>query len=148
MDDNICPNCQRELSPGEEYCQTCGEYVRDAESSTVDVFGETLVDLPKPQGSAPAQAFLTLLTGRFQGRRYPLRDTQVLGRAQCDIILRDPQVSRKHALIRLLEGQFVLMDLGSANRTFVNDRVVEQPVRLKHGDRIRLGETELLFEQD
>jgi pSer/pThr/pTyr-binding forkhead associated (FHA) protein len=71
----------------------------------------------------------------------------VLGRSrECDIVLEDPGVSRRHAEIRPTEEDWVLADLGSTNGVRVNDR----PLRGKHvlqlGDRIELGSTELVFE--
>ncbi len=61
-----------------------------------------------------------------------------------EVILKDPLVSRKHAVIKLLQSQaFYLIDLGSQNGSFVNGQRVTVPIRLRHGDRIRFGKTEL-----
>jgi len=70
-----------------------------------------------------------------------------LGRAQhCDVVIDDPLVSREHCLLQLkAEGPFV-EDLGSANGTLVNDQRVTQ-ARLRSGDRIRIGLSEIVFEE-
>ena len=59
-----------------------------------------------------------------------------------DIILGDPTVSRRHALIQAnAEGTHALQDLDSRNGTFINGQLLRpmQPVTLRNGDRIRLG---------
>lgn len=67
--------------------------------------------------------------------------------AEADIVILDEKVSRMHCGIRLWDGEFYLKDLKSRNGTFVNGERVEM-VRLKPGDRIRIGSTTLLFEQE
>lgn len=47
--------------------------------------------------------------------------------------------SRRHAVLRLVEGRLEVVDLGSRNGTFVNGERVETPRRLRPGDRIQIG---------
>lgn len=63
----------------------------------------------------------------------------VLGRAQgCDVVLDDPLVSRRHAVVEL--GQVpVLRDLGSFNGTFHNGHRLHGAVRLTPGDEVLIG---------
>lgn len=70
-----------------------------------------------------------------------------LGRSQrADIVIHDRLMSRVHAEIRsTAEGQFELVDNDSTNLSLVNQQEVRQAV-LAHGDRILLGETEILVE--
>jgi len=72
-----------------------------------------------------------------------------IGRShRADITINDLLLSRIHAEIRLSEqGEFVLVDQESTNLTIVNDQDIDQVV-LKSGDRILLGDTELLVEVD
>jgi signal transduction histidine kinase len=60
------------------------------------------------------------------------------------VVLDDPNVSRRHARLALVDNQLVLTDLGSANGTFVNGAPVVEPTVLKVGDRVQLGETTIL----
>jgi hypothetical protein len=81
------------------------------------------------------------------GRRLPLgEETMALGRmSDCDIVVADPRVSRRHAEIRPAGHGFVVADLDSMNGTVVNGSPVrEHP--LEDGDEIRLGNTVLRFE--
>jgi hypothetical protein len=71
----------------------------------------------------------------------------VLGRSrECDIVLDDAGVSRRHAEIRPSEDEWVVADLGSTNGVRVNGRALRGKQALQLGDRIDLGNTELVFE--
>ncbi len=90
---------------------------------------------------------LLLLTGPSAGRRYEVVSDMEVGRSpSCEIPLTDDQVSRKHALIFLHEGQVRLKDLGSRNGTLVNGERITGEVVLQPGDRVRVGSTTALFE--
>jgi FHA domain-containing protein/uncharacterized protein DUF1707 len=67
----------------------------------------------------------------------------VLGRSRdCQLILADDTVSRRHAELRIEDGCWLLRDLGSSNGTWVNGRrVVEAEVR--PGDLVQLGGAEI-----
>ena len=55
-----------------------------------------------------------------------------------ELQLRDSRISRNHAEIRLVNGQYVLQDLRSSHGSFVNGTRVERAV-LQHGDSIDFG---------
>jgi DNA-binding winged helix-turn-helix (wHTH) protein len=64
----------------------------------------------------------------------------VLGRdPDADVYLDSPSVSRRHAIIRIAEGEATLEDLGSRNGTFVGKRRADGVITLNDGDAIRLG---------
>ena len=86
-----------------------------------------------------------LLVG--DGRRSVLRgDRAVVGRSRdCDVVVSDPNVSRRHAEVRRGEEGWSVVDLGSTNGVKVNGRRVDS-TRLKPGDRITIGVTDLTFE--
>ncbi len=69
-----------------------------------------------------------------------------LGRgAANDFTVADPSVSTHHCRIEVADGKVSLQDLGSTNGTFVNLAPVQQAV-LEHGQAIRFGSVELLFQ--
>jgi Protein of unknown function (DUF3662)/Inner membrane component of T3SS, cytoplasmic domain len=69
-----------------------------------------------------------------------------IGRApDCELVLRDSRVSRRHARLAARDGVLVLTDLGSTNGTRVNGHRVSEVV-LGAGDRILIGETILTIE--
>ena len=72
------------------------------------------------------------------GRRTP---GTTIGRAECDVELNDPDVSRRHAVVRQVDAGLAIEDLGSTNGTFVNDQRVEGIVELSAGRPVRFGNT-------
>ena len=81
------------------------------------------------------------------GRRVSVGEEPVsIGRLpECDIVLSDPNVSRRHAEVRRRGNEFVVVDLGSTNGTKVNGGGVRER-RLADGDDITVGGTHIRFE--
>jgi phosphoserine phosphatase RsbU/P len=72
-----------------------------------------------------------------------------IGRSsECAIPIKDRYLSRHHAEILSSDGRWLLKDCGSANGTYLNGVRLEQDLPLHGGDRIRLGDTEIVFETD
>jgi pSer/pThr/pTyr-binding forkhead associated (FHA) protein len=87
------------------------------------------------------------MRGNEQGKITRLKLTTRIGRERDnDLVLTDPRVSRYHAQIELVEGEWTALDLGSANGTFVNDQPISGPQSLASDDRITVGDTELMFQ--
>ncbi len=89
---------------------------------------------------------MLLLNVRVPGepaRRLRLdRPAMTLGRSSTnDVPLSDRTLSRVHARLELADGQIRVVDLGSRNGTMVNSIRIAEPVFLKPGDRVQLGET-------
>jgi sigma-B regulation protein RsbU (phosphoserine phosphatase) len=112
-------------------------------------------------------AQLELLTGAKQGARLAIEGNRiVLGRdATCDIVINESMirrrasgadaVSRKHAIIYCVDGQYFIEDgdgkgTRSRNRTFVNDEEVPFPGRtpLRNNDRIRICDFRCVFRDE
>jgi pSer/pThr/pTyr-binding forkhead associated (FHA) protein len=70
-----------------------------------------------------------------------------IGRSRdCDIVLADSGVSRRHAAIRPVGGDWAVEDLGSTNGVLLNGREVRGEEPLTPGDVLALGSTEIVFE--
>jgi hypothetical protein len=87
--------------------------------------------------------------GLRQGSSIDVSATTVVGRdAEADIRLDgDEFASAQHARIELRDGGVWVEDLGSTNGTFVNGAKVTRKRRLRTGDALRIGQTELRFER-
>ena len=81
-------------------------------------------------------------------RRYVLDGPRAtIGRGKgCECVLRDPNVSRRHAELRRAEsGDWQIVDLDSTNGVKVNDRRVSTS-RLSPGDEVTIGTTTFTFD--
>lgn len=98
--------------------------------------------------AATPRAEVTVYSPLFSPFRQQLQGSTIsIGRASdCSIPIKDRYLSRRHAEILANDGHWVLKDLGSANGTYLNGSRVERDQRLHAGDRIRLGDTEIVFE--
>jgi Protein of unknown function (DUF3662)/Inner membrane component of T3SS, cytoplasmic domain len=84
-----------------------------------------------------------------EGRRNVLSGDRIMvGRSrECDVVVSDPNVSRRHIELRRGERGWAAVDLGSTNGMKVNGRRVSH-AELDPGDRITIGITDLTFELD
>jgi hypothetical protein len=71
----------------------------------------------------------------------------VIGRSRdCDIVLDDAGVSRRHMRLRPISGEWTIEDLGSTNGVRLNDEEIRGAQPLHPGDRIEIGSTKIVFE--
>ncbi len=114
--------------------------------------GETLIYSSSARVGGPVKESLERRSSRAMllvGERRVLVPPPgaVLGRSrECDIVLDDVGVSRRHAEIRPTPEGWTLTDLGSTNGVRLNARRLRGTQPLQLGDRIELGTTELVFE--
>ena len=94
-------------------------------------------------------ASLVVIEGPGQGGHYPLTEPLVsVGRDDtCTIQILDGLMSRKHLQVRLdaALGKHVAADYRSANGVFVNEKLILHATPLGDGDRIRIGQTTLMY---
>ncbi len=89
---------------------------------------------------------LILIKGADEGKQFELNQpVHTVGRdSTSSIRLVDTEVSRRHAEFRLVNGSWHLLDIGSANGSFVNGQAVSD-VALQPGDRVQIGQSVLVF---
>ncbi len=87
-------------------------------------------------------------TGPEAGRRVELDLEVAIGRQDGDLVVEDPEVSRRHAVLRRSGGSVVVEDLDSTNGTFVNGERIRTPITVGPGDQVRVGGTTLEIEPD
>jgi pSer/pThr/pTyr-binding forkhead associated (FHA) protein len=91
-------------------------------------------------------ARLVVVSPQLAGTEYTIdRSPARLGRgSECEVRVEHRSISRHHATIEVVEGHFVIKDVGSANGISVNGENYAS-VRLQPGDRIDLGHIQLRF---
>ncbi len=95
---------------------------------------------PYLPGREPTSPLLRVLSGSLKGREFTLTaERYTVGReAESDIVIAQPEVSRRHAEIMRMASEYVLIDLKSANGIFVNNLKLDRAV-LHHGDVFQIG---------
>jgi pSer/pThr/pTyr-binding forkhead associated (FHA) protein len=84
---------------------------------------------------------LQFTAGPLAGHRVEVTSALVLGREAADLVIEDPQVSRRHASVRPAGDSLEIEDLGSLNGTWVNGARLAGKVRLALGDQVRVGDS-------
>jgi hypothetical protein len=121
-------------------------------AGTLDERGQTMIystsarvrgPVEEAQARRPTRALLSV-----GGRRLPMPPGGgVIGRSRdCDIVLEDTGVSRRHAELRPGADGWAVTDLGSTNGVRVNGQDIHGAHPLRPGDRLELGSTEIVFD--
>ena len=106
---------------------------------------------PPPPGRAPAAPPAAPAAGKltisYQGETFPVtKDRFIIGRGKqsSDLTIKDPNVSRQHAMIEFSEGRYYIVDMGSTNGVEFNGQRVQRKV-ISEGDSFRVCDHELKF---
>lgn len=83
---------------------------------------------------------LVVKEGPLAGQRVDLDSELVIGREDAGLTIDDEELSRKHAVVRIVGDTVEIEDLGSRNGTFVNGQRIGAKTRLKRGDSLKLGQ--------
>jgi pSer/pThr/pTyr-binding forkhead associated (FHA) protein len=87
------------------------------------------------------------LTITYQGEVFQVtKDRFIIGRGKqtSDLTIKDPNVSRQHAMIEFLTGQYYIVDMGSTNGVEYNGQRVQRKV-ISDGDTFKVCDHELRF---
>ncbi len=161
----VCPNCKSTNIPGTVFCSECGAQLLNSDELVTqnittaqvhEAFAQQRTQpITSPQVEVTTWASLHLLD---TGQMLPLMDRNefTLGRVSDgqpimpDIDLSAYQayasgVSRLHAVLKRIGSRVVIMDLGSANGTYLNGKRLDPNVEqsINHGDIIALGKLKI-----
>jgi FhaA, N-terminal domain/FHA domain len=131
--------------------QLLGEPEGDKEPPQAD-YGHTMVYTPD-RATPPPKDFMTERRGRgvvtVDGKKNVLAGERLtIGRSrECEVVVDDPNVSRRHAELRKTIEGWMVVDLGSTNGVKVNGKRVKEEV-LRPGDKITLGLVELEYGEE
>jgi len=134
-----CFRCGTPNNPGNRHCIACG-YDMAAHRYNNDRY--------TTRGGRPLRCRLIFRTGPFANMAFMLhQDVTTIGRSiGNDVLLMDETVSRQHARLTFIRGEWVIEDVHSRSGVLVNGMRVRQPLPLQHGDVVRLGDVQMLYE--
>jgi hypothetical protein len=129
-----CPKCSHKSAAGSVFCANCGSQISVA---------ATIVMSSVP--AAPKGRLHLVMEGGQPGEVYDLKDETTVGRTLGDISFpHDGYMSSRHARIVRRGEEFVLVDEGSRNGTFVR---IKNEIKLESGDMILIGKQLFRFEK-
>lgn len=165
---HLCPNCGRDIRPGDRFCLHCGQRLSvgfvppwpwgqapaegsapEAAVNPVEMHVATATpssEQMRPSMSQPPR--FNWKTADGADHDFEMSPSEIaIGRAPtCDIVLNDDQmVSRRHALVRRQGNTITVVDLGSSNGTLINGVEIHDSAPLKDGDRLTIGDHDLHF---
>lgn len=100
---------------------------------------------PLPPPAAAPQA--VALSAIYAGERFPVTKEQFIigrGRQSSDLTIRDPNISRQHAMVELVGGQYVMVDLGSTNGVEYHGQRISRKV-IAEGDIFQICNHQIQF---
>ena len=98
-------------------------------------------------GFPPAMTHGSQLSVIYQGEKLPVtKDRFVIGRGKqsSDLTLKDPNVSRQHAMIEFQNGVYFMVDMGSTNGVEFNGQRIARK-QIAEGDVYRICDHDILF---
>jgi predicted Zn finger-like uncharacterized protein len=138
-----CPHCGADYTI--EAKQSAGRSRLNAHCTHCN--SSFVVNAAHNQGQLPAKqvAAVAVIDGPARGQVFRLRQARsLLGRAGADIVLRDPEVSRKHCVIEVHGSTATLVDLDTTNGTYVHGKRIDS-CKLNHLAKFRVGASTLVF---
>jgi hypothetical protein len=151
-----CTNCDYEIEDEElprladvarVLCPECHEPLTLPEMTIPLSLSQVKSRMSEGEGLAPDKKYaLLVLSGNEIGRVIEIEKALVtIGRSGCDVILDDPELSRRHARIRIRGSEGDLEDMGSTNGTFVGEDRIQKTVVIENRSKFRVGGVELAF---
>ncbi len=161
----LCPNCQHKEASGAVFCSECGAQLAYAADLSTETIVTVLTEESSKNGTAPYHAPPPVSINAWislhiidTGQILPLADRTefALGRvSEGQPIMPDVDlsvynayargVSRLHCVLKMVDERIVIMDLGSANGTYLNGNRLTPHVEenLTHGDILSLGKLKI-----
>ncbi len=168
----ICPGCGREIDEKSLKCPYCGyqfetSYDFKSEPKLPDEEDtaefkvpeeEKKVDSPVVETFQPSYReeegegnyFLAWLifykNGNYVGYKRIKKEKVFIGNSpEAEVPIDDLKASRIHAFLYIKNNKFYIEDLKSPSGTIVNDKKIEAPTLIHDGDKIKIGDTEIIL---
>ena len=149
-----CTSCNHEIQEDDlprladvarVLCPECHEPLTLPEMTLPLSLSQVHRTMAEAEGMAPDKKYaLLVLSGSETGRVIEIdKELTTIGRSGCDVILDDPELSRRHARIRIRGAEGSLEDMGSTNGTFVGKDRIRESVLIENRSKFRVGGVEL-----
>ena len=123
----LCPHCQEPLMLPE---MTMPMSIAEAPAMSPP---------PQPDLDPTKKYALLIVSGKEAGKVLNIEKTVVtIGRSGCDLVVDDPELSRRHARVEIQGAKVTLKDLESTNGTFMDDERIGE-VSIDNRSKFRVG---------
>ena len=149
-----CPHCECAILEDElprldasakVLCPQCGEPLTLPEMTIPISLAETPFGAARTGLDSGKKYALLVVSGPEAGKVLDVEKTLVsIGRSDCDLLLDDPELSRRHATVEIEGVEATLRDLDSTNGTFIGDERIGQAT-IRNRDKFRVGSHEIGF---
>ena len=165
-----CPSCSKRYEVEEKHfqgkeriqfkCPSCQSVITAEKAAAMPEPPPSTQKLPKMDAAASGHEVpdahllqmpegkrisLAVLQGPDQGALFPVtKPVFVVGRADADVQLNDPEVSRHHAQVEVKGNTVILRDLKSTNGTYLNEQHVTAS-EIENNTEFRVGSTTLML---
>ena len=141
---NFCTSCGTAVQAGSHFCHVCG-----ADQGGVTGQAEHCLACGAEVGNASvcrrcSRVFsqvdhrIYFFVGVLSGLTYRVPEgIYVVGRDQ--LAPRDGTISRRHLGVACLDGAILVHDAGSANKTYVDNTLASNPIRLVSGQQVAIA---------
>ena len=148
-----CPHCDfaiddelpRLAESAKVLCPQCREPLTLPEMTIpMSIVNTPLMPSSPSSGLDPSRKYaLLVVSGKDAGKVLDIEKTVVtVGRSGCDLIVDDPELSRRHARVEIQGAEVTLKDLDSTNGTFMDDERIGE-VLLENRSKFRVGSHEI-----
>lgn len=147
-----CPNCDHAI--GDELprladaakvlCPQCNEPLTLPEMTMPISIADTPLMGAKREGLDPDKKYaLLIVSGKEAGKVLDIQKTVVtIGRSGCDLLVDDPELSRRHARVEIQGREITLKDLDSTNGTYMHEKRIGE-VPIDNRSKFRVGSHEI-----
>jgi pSer/pThr/pTyr-binding forkhead associated (FHA) protein len=122
------------------------QYGMQAQAPSVGPMSGGPAPVPPSGANAPPPG-APVLAAFYGGQRYVVnKDRFIIGRGKqsSDLTIKDPNVSRQHAMVEFLNGQYYMVDMGSTNGVEYNGQRIARKA-IAEGDMFRICDHEVRF---
>jgi len=137
-----CAKCQHVfgVSP-----PSSGEEFGRPEQETTKVVDQDAIQASVSGSLGDQRISLAILSGPLAGQVFSVsKRTTIIGRAYGDVVLPDPELSRKHCQVEVRPDGVFLVDLGSTNGTYFDGKAIQE-VQLEDKNEFVVGSTSVML---
>ena len=152
-----CPKCGAALQEINEFCPRCGHRLKEVKPEIKEEIKKTEIEETGtsffiPQDEAKTQSLcevenpklelrvdINSMISEIQIKKFPCLVGRLAG--ECDVLIEEPAVGRRHAVIDCVNNEFYITDLNSNNGIYINGLKIEgsKKIKIRKNEVLKIG---------